>query len=782
LAEDGSAETVLLRWERQTQAALSLNHPHIRATYEVEDFEGRPGIVMEPLDGETLAERLARGPLPSQEALPIALQTARALAEAHAAGIAHGGLTTASIMLTKNGVKVMDFGLGSPENGAAADAASDVCALGRVLFEMLSGQPAPDVADIEDLTDLPPAIAPAITTFVVCCLARDPRARWPSVTEARTELERIAAQVLQPLPVPAARNLWPRFMAGVAVALAIGAGVYLLNDRRPQASSATRAIPFTTSEGQQTDPAFSPDGEKVAFSWVGPPRQDGRPAMNIYVKSILDGETVAVTTGPTVDMYPCWSPDGSRIAFQRTTEPGHALMIVPSAGGAAQKITDIGIGLTWSPDGNEIAYVSPVAPYGIVVRSLQSGAVRQITSPAPHWERLPAWSPDGKQIAFTRQLQNSVREIFLVPSQGGATRQLTFDSHVIDGIAWTPDSRELVFDSSRGSGNNLWRIPAAGGVPKPVAYTSNHPLSPAISLRGGRLAYSQSFEDTNIWQYERASPDAASFAQGRKCLICSVVEDNSPRFSPDGRSIVFASRRTGSEELWTANSDGSAAKQLTFLGDRTGSPRWSPDGRWIAFDSRAAGNPDIYVVSAQGGTPRRVTSEASSDIEPSWSHDGHWIYFISDRLASDRGGYGHIWKAPFEGGPALQVTQGPSGESLESADGKRLYYFGREYPEGIWSVPVEGGPEELVPELSAVARTRAWAVRAEGIYFFDDSAGKPLIRLFTFATRRLSTVLSPDRTTPHGNPGLDISPNGRKLLYTQTDRRVDGLIMVENFR
>src|SRR5690348_6484655 len=109
------------------------------------------------------------------------------------------------------------------------------------------------------------------------------------------------------------------------------------------------------------------------------------------------------------------------------------------------------------------------------------------------------------------------------------------------------------------------------------------PMFPTVSLRGNRLVFADSFVDSNIWEYQIAGP--ANGVQP-KCLICSTVEDDSPRFSPDGRKIVFVSRRTGSEELWMANADGGAPRQLTSLGGPAGSPRWSPDGRWIAFDSR----------------------------------------------------------------------------------------------------------------------------------------------------------------------------------------------------
>ncbi len=814
-------QSVLARFHREARAALGLLHPHIRTIYGLEDFDGRPGIVMELVGGETLGERLAHGPLPPEEALRLTVQTASALAEGHAAGTVHGDLTPANIMLTKNGVKLLDFGLAAmeeaghpgqePQGRATAgklDARDDIFSLGLVLYEMLIARPPPSGAGSEELTrESLSGIPPAIALFLSRCLAPNPEARWQSVAEAQTNLEQILRDPELDAP-PARRRFRPWLWAALAVALAIGTGIYLPRSGLPLIPS-SRAVPFTALPGQQNFPAFSPDGEKVAFSWVGPPRQDGRPAMNIYVKSILNGETVQVTSGPTEDRYPAWSPDGSQLAFHRTTSTGFLEMVVafpgvvrvPPGGDAERKIADVGVGFAWSPDGNEIAYVAPYAPVGnggILVRSLKTGELRQLTSPQPHGERWVAWSPDGTQLAFTRNMAPA-RELFVVPRQGGEARRLTFDGQVTGGIAWTPDSRELVFDSSRKAGSNLWRIRAAGGTPEPVGSMASHPTFPFVSLRGNRLVYSDSFVDSNIWQYELAGPSNGSnpSPQLPKCLLCSSVEDDSPRFSPDGRKLVFVSWRTGAEELWTANSDGTAPKQLTFLEGRTGSPRWSPDGRWVAFDSRAGGSSDVYVISAAGGTPRLLTPEPSLEIEPSWSHDGRWIYFLSDR-----GGQSHIWKVPFAGGPARQVTQGDGGESLESADGKRLYYFRREHGEGIWSILLdkgvpeagskesgskesgskESGLEEAVSELIGVRRTRAWTVRAEGIYFYQEIDARPHVRFFDFATRQISTVLTPARATPSNYPGLDISPDGRRLLYTQIDNRVDGLMLIGNFR
>ena len=314
-------------------------------------------------------------------------------------------------------------------------------------------------------------------------------------------------------------------------------------------------------------------------------------------------------------------------------------------------------------------------------------------------------------------------------------------------------------------------------MPEQVLSMAHHPAYPAISRRGDRLVFSETYGNSNVWRYKRATTSEGAF-RSPECLLCSTIQDDTPRFSPDGRKIVFVSNRTGSEEIWVADSDGRYPMQMTSIGGTpTGSPRWSPDGHWIAFDSRFKGSPDVFVISALGGAPRQLTPEASSEVEPSWSHDGHWIYF-----ASDRGGQYKIWKAPLEGGAARQVTLGSGLDPLESRDGKRLYYF-RPDADGIWTVPVDGGQEEAIPELRDLKRTRAWTVGEDGIYFYENGpSAAHEVQFFSFVTRRRSIVLRPDVGPPAVIPGLDVSPDGRTLLFTREDNDIEGLFMIENFR
>ncbi len=477
------------------------------------------------------------------------------------------------------------------------------------------------------------------------------------------------------------------------------------------------------------------------------------------------------------------------VAFERDPKvPLNELWVVSMADGSERKIADSGVGLDWSPDSKSIAFVAAYPPDGsggIQEYSMETGRIREITSGKPHAEGLVRYSPDGRRLAFQRGLSRSGRELFVVPRAGGAAQRLTFDMLPIDGFAWTADSRELVFVSPRFGGPNLWRVPASGGTPERVPSMAHHPGLPAISRQGNRLAFTEQFTDSNIWQYEGPSLEGSGLDEGpetsseRKCLICSTFEDHSPQFTADGSRITFVSSRTGAEEIWVADGDGGHVTQLTsFGGPPTGTPRWSFDGRSIAFDSRAAGSSDIYVIGAPGGKPRRLTTELSNDTAPTWSHDGKWIYFCSDRSGQEQ-----IWKLPSNGGEARQITFSGGHEGWESADGKLLFYQRSTPLPGIWTVPVDGGQEQVVPELSRIVPSRATAVVNDGIYYVEYNGGpRPKIRFFNFQTRRIRVLFTVDREIVMSTLGLSISPDRRSFLLAMVDHRVDDLMLIDHFR
>jgi Tol biopolymer transport system component len=400
---------------------------------------------------------------------------------------------------------------------------------------------------------------------------------------------------------------------------------------------------------------------------------------------------------------------------------------------------------------------------------VDTGERRRLTSPrvAPTaiGDLNASFSPDGRMLAFSRWDKDYVfRPYALSLSRDlkpeGEPRRLTDRFYSwFNGIAWLPDSREIVF----GAGNLLWRLAVSGrGDPLRLPYAAEDALRPVIV--GRRLVYSWQRRETNLWRLDTGT--------GKRTMLIgsgSGRDHEDPQYSPDGRRIAFHSNRSGSLEIWRCDADGSNCLQLTsYGGPQLGTARWSPDGQSIAFDCRVTGQPAVYVVAADGGTPRLL---AEDGLVPSWSRDGRWIYF-----ASGRSGRLEVWKMPAAGGPAAQVTRNGGMGAFESADGKYLYYD-RDPSSGadsLYRMPVEGGQE--VEAVSRLQDYNLFGVTAKGVYFMPDSR---TIRFLDPGSGRVSTLATLEK---EAGSGLCVSPDDRFVVWAQQDHVFSELMLVDNFR
>jgi Tol biopolymer transport system component/DNA-binding winged helix-turn-helix (wHTH) protein len=593
------------------------------------------------------------------------------------------------------------------------------------------------------------------------------------------------------MPVPQSQSQPARHFIRSAIFLTLALTVVVLvglTARRlgsDSPASGLRIIPVTSFQGAEFQPALSPEGTQVAFVWDQGKEDHG----DIWVKLVDAGTPLQLTKGPAHDTNPAWSPDGRYVAFIRQFAESDGVYLIPALGGPEVKLgeaypKDDCRSLDWSPEGKFLAVTDrnedrnePWEPSSIYLISKETGERRRLTTP-PARSRGDgglAFSPDGKTLAFTRTAATGSDEIYLAPVGGGEAKRLTSDNRWIRGLAWTADGRELVFSSNRGRTFGLWSIPVSGGAPQPFVTVGQDAFYPAIARGQNHLAYVQVSQDSNLWRMEVASSTGRGNPPTQ--LVASTQLDSSPHYSPDGRKIVFSSKRSGSSEIWVCNNDGSAPVQLTsFGGAGVGTPRWSPDGLCIAFDSTQAGQTEIYVINAEGGLPQRLTEDAAEDIRPSWSRDGRWIYF-----GSNRSGDWQVWKLPVKGGQAVQVTRQGGREAIESPDGKFVYYFkSGDGSYGIWRVPVAGGEEARV--LDQVWQGN-WALLDQGIYFAQpQTKSGTAIQFFSFATRQVTQVAVLEKSLIQGPPAFAVSPDGRWILYAQLDQGDSDVMLVENFR
>src|SRR5579863_4862744 len=399
------------------------------------------------------------------------------------------------------------------------------------------------------------------------------------------------------------------WLAGpLALAVVLGAVAWYRFGRLENAHKAAfRIVPVTSSPGGKGQPVFSPDGKELAYSWRGEKNQ----AANIYVSLIGAGPPLRLTADSSDDCSPAWSPDGRSIAFLRDG----AYYLVSALGGAERKLADaywarcggimFGRLLDWSPDGKFLAVADRLSPqdphFSLLLISIENGQRTAVVSQAAAFVDCPAFSPDGRTIAFAAGAGPWGQEIWVVPAIGGEARQLTFDKSAIGGLSWTADGSEIVFSSDRSGGlQGLWRIGSSGGTPEPVSTVgADSYIEPSIALNGNRLAYLRFKMNLNIWR--TAGPNSTERSGVQTPVIVTTGANADVSIAPDGKKIAFESDRTGVDEIWTSNSDGTGQIQLTSMGHAAGTPRWSPDGKMIAFDCQLEGHGDIFVISANGG-------------------------------------------------------------------------------------------------------------------------------------------------------------------------------------
>ena len=602
----------------------------------------------------------------------------------------------------------------------------------------------------------------------------------------------LSPSILPSPPTVAAFSPWRKLAAWLsvgAVCIAVGTLAYLKWRHRPETPPVV-AVPLTALPGWADFPAISPDGTRVAFEWTG--EQDFT-AFDLYVKTLGNENLLRLTNDPAVHLAPTWSPDGTQIAFQRVSKEGGGIYVVLAQGGAVRKLRstnasfDRSMHISWSPDGTTIAFSDSPFPGGHKRLQLLSLGTSQSTV-IEHDDKcveevLPAFSPDGKQLAYACSLASREGEFGLsvVTAEGRAPRMIKETSGWMKGLEWRDDSKALLFaEWHAGTEHGVLReLDLANGSVRDRMVVPDSHFSQAFSANGGRLAYvANSSVKNNIWRVDLLHPNDPPIK-----LISTTRDQFCPKYSPDGRHIAFASNRGGPPEIWMSDPEGQNVVQLSNLrGMATGSPAWSPYSRKVVFDSRIKTpdgqiRADVYIVDIVERVPKKLSTETPGAFNPSWSHDGNWIYFVggSEDAAGER-----IYRVSPEGGKSEVLTSARGYWPLESPDGQTLYFAqnsGTSYTLHTASLNPTGTESRVdgVPLLSFLMN---WDVVQGGVYFFPRNDILTL-NYFDFSTRKARPIF---KISGGGAfPGLSVSTNGRYILYPELDDYRSDIMLVENF-
>ena len=825
------------RFDREARAISRLNHPHICTLHDIGETPGENGtpvgyLVMELVEGETLAARLVNGPLPLDQALALAAQMAAALDRAHRAGIAHGDLKPGNVMVTKAGIKLLDFGLALPSaaplargwsdadtgtavagtsgqvfgslgylapeqlEGAPADAGSDVFACGAVIFEMVTGRPAfagdtqaAVIAAVMRQTppapsQLRPSVPPGLDRLVAACLAKDPAERWQSAGDLARELVWLSDPVRQ-VRGSNRHRLGPWLAAAAAVVLAAiaGAAGWFAGTRESPGPVVRSSVllpaglrfPVARTIGGGGRMALSPDGRRMAFIAI-----DAHGNQTLWVRALdsLMATSVAGTDGAS---SPFWSPGSDAIAFFAMGQ----LKIVGLAGGMPTPLASPALDATgsWSREG--VILFTPAANAAIHRVPATGGTPIAVTvldtSAGDLLHRSPFFLPDGRHFLYVavaprEQGATGPRALYVGSLDRAEAPRLLVDRgsmamYAGGHLLFVRDNRLLAqpFDV-----DGLSLSGEARPVAEQVAFVGSGSAAFSVSSTG-TLAYQPSDTGSQLVWFDRA---------GRQLgVLGDPAEYGDVELSPDGRRVVVSvlDPAQNTRDLWVFDLERGVRARLTLDPGDDVAPVWSPDSATVLFSSNRNGHFDLFRKAIDGvAAEAPVFADNSEKYPTSWDHDGRAAVFWS--FDADRAGLS-----------LLPLT----GEQRPASLLDGFANAGRVAPIGRWLAYHSG--ESGVPEVYVVpfpVPSRRWQVssaggtsprwRGDGKEIFYASRDN---RLMAVATEEHEGVLTPGtpralfEARPVGPRSFyAVSPDGQRFLVNslQGDGR-SSITLVQNW-
>jgi eukaryotic-like serine/threonine-protein kinase len=715
------------RFEREAKTISQLSHPHICALYDVNREGETEYLVMEYLEGESLADRLARGPLPGEQLLRYGIEIADALDKAHRQGIVHRDLKPGNVMLTKSGVKLLDFGLakamtpaGSPQltslptqaspvtqagtvlgtfqymapeqlEGKELDARTDIFALGATLYEMATGKKAflassqaslitaimsSEPAPISSIQPMSPA---ALDRVVKKALAKDPEHRWQSAADLGSELEWIAegsaAGVAAPLIT---RRRARERLAWVLAGVSLCAALVLAAVHFRQSPIEARPARFFVLPPERTTIAFgpaapqaavSPDGHYLAFAATTSDRQT-----HLWVRP-LDSVATQKLVGTEDASFPFWSPDSRFIGFFAQGK----LKTIAVYGGPTQTLCSApsGNGGTWSRDG--VIVFAPNREGGLA-RVFAAGGIPAAVTALDRRRRetahcWPQFLPDGRHFLYLALSGNRENRGIYIHSLGTEEPRHVFKTEVR--AAYTPPGYLLFVQlgTLMAQRFNPHRLELTGEpvrIAEDVAYNPSNGRTTFSASENGVLAYRTGVAgglptSELVWFHREGNRIGPAGGFGLYLR---------PALSPDGKRVAVERRdpQTGTDDVWLVDLARSTSLRFTFGSFNQTHPVWSPDGSRIVFASDRDGTSNLYLkISSGTGTDELLLQSDTPKYSTDWSPDGRLIAFESQdpTTGSD------LWVLPLFGDrkpiPFLQ-TEFNEGQGQFSPDGRWMAY------------------------------------------------------------------------------------------------------------
>jgi serine/threonine protein kinase/Tol biopolymer transport system component len=814
----------LARFRREAQVLASLNHPNIGAIHGFEDSSDVHALVLELVEGPTLADRIARGPLALDEAFAAARQIADALEAAHEKGIIHRDLKPANIKIDGSGaVKVLDFGLAKPvthdgtrpdltgaheglilgtasymspeqARGQSVDRRADIWAFGCVLYEMLTGHlafPGDTVSDTiarilerePDWSVLPAATPVAIRRLLFRCLAKHPRQRMKDMGDVRIEIDAIdeVLPAVPRVPVPPRPKTWTRWLpwAAVAALAAVIVGESWRRARTPDDPlAAGRVTLFTNWEGAEEGAAISPDGQFVAFL----ADHDGE--WDIWLRQVGSADF----TNLTRDFPPLsasgvivrklgFSGDGTQIWFN--PGDGKRLMLIPLTGGTPRPFLVEGANTpAWSSDGTRLVYFFKPDDDGTYVADRNGLDPRSILPPAGLKHNNPAWSSDDRWIYFVRgaEPQDEVDvDVWRLRPSGESLERLTAQHAAVNFLA-PIDSRTLLFTArdEDWSGPWLWALDVERGLKRRVLPGVDQYTSVAADREGRRVVATVANPSASLWRVPLRQQLVEEADVRPYPLPVPTGNAMAPRFSKT--SMFYLSARGTGDGLWRVH-DGKGSEVWPDVNGALAEPAAvSRAGDRVAVVVRRDGRRHLWTMAADGTDVRTLAPSleiegAAGQSPADWSPDGKWI------VAGGRDAQGPaLFKIPVDGGAPFRLVEGKWVNPVWSPDGSVIVYAGRSYigQIGLRAARPDGAPVDLPPVMVRPGGYR-FLPDGTGIVFLQRIQGLDfwLLDLRTKSTRQLTQL---------GNRGalrtFDITPDGRQIVFDRS-RQNSNIVLID---